>query len=134
MMGLGSVSAALSHAIGHDIGVKYNVRHGYTSCVTQPYVMEFNRPASARQQALLAKAAGIDIRGMSDEAGAEAAARVVDEFITGLGMPHRLRDLEIPREDLMTIAELTLPEGGARSNPRPVSQPADLMEILERAW
>jgi alcohol dehydrogenase class IV len=134
MMGFGSVSAGLSHAIGHVIGVKYNVGHGYTSCVTQPYVMEFNRPTSARQQALLAKAAGIDIRGMSDEAGAEAAARVVDEFIMGLGMPHRLRDLEIPREDLMTIAELTLPEGGAQSNPRPLSQPADLMEILERAW
>ena len=134
MMGSPSVGAGLSHALGHVIGVKYNVGHGYTSCVTQPYVMEFNRPDSARQQALLARAAGIDIRGMSDEAAAEAAARVVDEFILGLGMPHRLRELEIPREDLPAIAELTLREGGPRSNPRPLNQPEQLMEILEKAW
>ena len=39
--------------------------------------------------------------GMSDEAAAELAARTVDDFILGLGMPHRLRELEIPEEDLL---------------------------------
>ena len=97
MMGAPSVGSGLSHAIGHVVGVKYNVGHGYTSCITQPYVMEFNRPASADKQAMLARAAGIDTRGMSDEIAATAAARVVDEFILGLGMPHRLREMEIPR-------------------------------------
>ncbi|MFQ6030091.1 MAG: iron-containing alcohol dehydrogenase [Dehalococcoidia bacterium] len=134
MMGSPSVGAGLSHALGHVIGVKYNVGHGYTSCVTQPYVMELNRPVSARQQALLARAAGVDIRGLSDEAAAEAAAQAVDELILGLGLPHRLRELEIPREDLPVIAELTLRDGGSRNNPLSVTQPEHLMELLERAW
>jgi maleylacetate reductase len=134
MMGAPSVGSGLSHALGHVIGVKYSVGHGYTSCVTQPYVMEYNRPASAHKQALLARVAGIDIRGMSDEAAAEAAARVVDEFILGLGMPHRLRDLEVPREDFPEIARLTLQDGAGRNNPVPVTSPEQVIEVLEKAW
>ena len=96
--------------------------------------MEYNRPASARQQALLARAAGIDIRGMNDEAAAEAAARVVDEFIMGLGMPHRLRDVEVPKEDFDQIAELTLRDGAGRNNPMPITTKAQIIEVLEKAW
>ncbi|PKB70888.1 MAG: hypothetical protein BZY87_08325 [SAR202 cluster bacterium Io17-Chloro-G6] len=68
MMGAPNFATGLSHAIGHIIGVHYSVGHGYTSCVTQPYVMEYNRPVSAHKQALLARSAGLDTRGMSDEA------------------------------------------------------------------
>ena len=47
MMGAPNFAVGLSHALGHVIGVRYAVGHGYTSCVTQPYVMEYNRPVSA---------------------------------------------------------------------------------------
>ncbi len=134
MMGAPSVGSGLSHAIGHVIGVKYGVGHGYTSCVTQPYVMEFNRPASADKQAMVAQAAGLDTRGMSDEAAAEAVAAVVDDFIMDLGMPHRLRELEIPHEDLPEIARLTLEDGPSRNNPVQVTGPEELMPLLEKAW
>ena len=134
MMGAPSVGSGLSHAIGHVIGVKYSVGHGYTSCVTQPYVMEFNRPASADKQAMLAQAAGLDTRGMSDETAAEAVAAVVDEFIMELGMPHRLRELEIPQEDLPEIARLTLEDGPSRNNPVQVTGPEELLPLLEKAW
>ena len=134
MMGAPSVGSGLSHAIGHVIGVKYSVGHGYTSCVTQPYVMEFNRPASADKQALLAQAAGLDTRGMTEETAAEAVAAVVDDFIMELGMPHRLRELEIPQADLPEIARLTLEDGPSRNNPVQVSSPDELLPLLEKAW
>lgn len=134
MMGAPNFAVGLSHAIGHVVGVKYAVGHGYTSCVTQPYVMEYNRPASAGKQALLARAAGCDIAGMSDEAAAGLAARAVDDFIVGLGMPHRLRDLEIPERDLPDIAAQTLSDRGCRSNAILVTEAAQVMEVLRRAW
>ena len=134
MMGASSVGSGLSHAIGHVIGVKYSVGHGYTSCVTQPYVMEYNRPASVDKQAMLARAAGLETRGMSEEAAAEAAARVVDEFILGLGMPHRLRELEIPREDLRDIAQLTMEDGAGGNNPVTIGSVDQVLEVLEKAW
>ena len=134
MMGAPNFATGLSHAIGHIIGVHYSVGHGYTSCVTQPYVMEFNRPVSAAKQALLARSAGLDTRALSDEAAAKAAARAVDEFVLGLGMPHRLRELEIPEEDLPKIAELVLTDGGCRNNPVPITSAEQVMEILRAAF
>lgn len=134
MMGAPNFATGLSHAIGHILGVKYSVGHGYTSCVTQPYVMEFNRPVSAAKQALLARSAGLDTRGMSDEAAAEAAARAVDDFIMGMGLPHRIRELEIPEEDLPEIAELVLTDGGCRNNPIPITSVDQVMEVLKAAF
>ena len=134
MMGAPNFATGLSHAIGHIIGVHYSVGHGYTSCVTQPYVMEFNRPVSAAKQALLARSAGINTRGLSDEAAAEAAARAVDDFVLRLGMPHRLRELEIPEEDLPKIAELVLTDGGCRNNPVPITSSEQVMEVLRAAF
>ena len=134
MMGAPNFAMGLSHAIGHIIGVHYSVGHGYTSCVTQPYVMEFNRPASAHKQALLARSAGLDTQGMSDEAAAEAAARAVDDFILGMGMPHRIRELEIPEADLPKIAELVLTDGGCRSNPVPITSTEQVLEVLRKAF
>jgi alcohol dehydrogenase class IV len=134
MMGAPNFAMGLSHAIGHILGVKYSVGHGYTSCVTQPYVMEFNRPVSAAKQALLARSAGLDTRGMSDDAAAEAAARAVDDFIMGMGMLHRIRELEIPEEDLPEIARLVLTDGGSRNNPIPVTTVEQVMEVLKAAF
>ena len=134
MMGAPNFATGLSHAIGHIIGVHYSVGHGYTSCVTQPYVMEFNRPVSAAKQALLARSAGLDTRGLSEEAAAKAAARAVDDFVLGLGMPHRLRELEIPEEDLPKIAELVLTDGGCRNNPVPITSAEQVMEVLRAAF
>ena len=134
MMGAPNFAVGLSHAIGHIIGVKYQVGHGYTSCVSQPYVMEYNRPASASKQAMLARAAGHNTAEMSDEAAAELAARSVDEFILGLGMPHRLRELEIPEEDLPEIADLVLGDRGCLTNAIPVTEASQVMEVLRRAW
>ena len=134
MMGAPNFATGLSHAIGHILGVKYSVGHGYTSCVTQPYVMEYNRPVSAAKQALLARSAGIDTVGMSDDAAAEAAARAVDDFILGMGMPHRIRELEIPEADLPEIAELVLTDGGCGNNPIPITTTEQVMEVLKKAF
>lgn len=134
MMGAPNFATGMSHAIGHILGVQYSVGHGYTSCVTQPYVMEYNRPVSTGKQALLARSAGFDTKGMSDDAAAELAARAVDDFILGLGMPHRIRELEIPEEDLPKIAELVLTDGGCKSNAIPITTADQVMEVLKKAF
>jgi alcohol dehydrogenase class IV len=58
----------------------------------------------------------------------------VDDFILGLGMPHRIRDLEIPEEDLPAIADAVLADGGCRSNPVPVTTTDQVMQVLTKAY
>mgnify|MGYP003312360133 FL=1 len=96
--------------------------------------MEYIRTVSAHKQALLARSAGIDVRGMDDETAAECAARAIDDFIEGLGMPHRLRELEIPREDLLVIAEMALDDGATKNNAIPMTSVDQMMQVLEAAF
>ena len=49
-------------------------------------------------------------------------------------MPHRLRELEIPEEDLPEIAELVLGDGGCRTNAIPITATGQVMEVLRRAY
>jgi len=124
----------LSHALGHVIGPRYSLNHGYTSCATLPAVMEFNRPASAQKQALLARSAGVDTRGLSEEAAAARASDAVAELIRRVGMPSTLRELKIPREDIPVIAKLVLGDGGCAYNAVAVTSAEQVVSVLEKAW
>jgi alcohol dehydrogenase class IV len=50
--------------------------------------------------------------------------QVFDPLPMGLGMPQRLRDLEVPWEDFPAIARLTLQDGACPNNPVPVNSPS----------
>lgn len=121
---IGGVPMGASHAIGHILGGTCNVPHGYTSCVMSPYVLEWNAQHDAsRQGRILAGLGG---------AGA-SAADALDAFIAGLGMPRRLRDVGVGEDRFQQVAEYTLLDIWGRTNPRPVTSPEDILEILRRA-
>ena len=135
MHGTPNVRLGLSHAIGHVLGVQFDIPHGITACVTQPYTMEFNRPASAGKQAMFATAAGVATNGMTDEEAAIAGARRVDRLITDLGLPHRLRDVNVPAADLPRLARLVVHDVNANKwNAIPVSEPEQVLAVLQAAW
>ena len=49
-------------------------------------------------------------------------------------MPHRLRELEVPEEDLLEIAELVLEDGGCRNNAIEITEASQVLEVLRRAF
>jgi len=134
MFGIGNVNLGLSHGIAHQLGARCNVPHGMTSCVMLPTVMEFNRAATAERQAQVAKAAGVDIAGMSDEQAAAIAYEAILDLIKGLGLPHRLRDVGVRREDFAALAEDTLKDPIVKTNPTPVTSVPQVLGLLEKAW
>jgi maleylacetate reductase len=119
------VGTAASHAIGHTLGGSYGVPHGITSCVTLPAVLRWNSSANADRQRRVSA-----ILGEPETPAAELVARLVER----LGLPRRLRDVGIRREDLRPIAEHALHDAPIRANPRPIRSADDIMEILELAW
>ena len=96
--------------------------------------MEFNSAATAERQVLVAKAAGVDTAGMSNEKAAALASETVLDLIKGLGLPHRLRDVGVRKEDFAALADDTLKDPIVKTNPTPVTSVAQVLGLLEKAW
>jgi maleylacetate reductase len=123
--GLGRVDWGASHGIGHQLGAVANVPHGHCSCVVLPSVLRWNRSVNAAQQAVVAQALGA-----KDGDAATAVAKLAET----LGQPTRLRDVGVRPEHYDAIAAGAMQNVFVRSNPRPITEPAQIREILEMAW
>ncbi|HWA63129.1 MAG TPA: iron-containing alcohol dehydrogenase [Caulobacteraceae bacterium] len=113
-----------SHAIGHTLGGSYGVPHGETSCVALPAVLKWNEAVAPERQRLVAA-----LMGRPDLSAADA----VRGLAQSLGLPTRLSDVGIRPDQFQAIAEHTMTDRGVRSNPRPITGPADIVEILQIA-
>lgn len=121
--GLGRTPFGASHGIGHQLGAVSGVPHGLCSCVLLAAVLDWNAEANAEQQALVARALG-----------ATRASEGVRALVRDLGLPGRLRDVRVAREDLPHIAASALSNRWVASNPRPIREASDALAILQSAW
>lgn len=117
------VPMGASHAIGHVIGSVYDIPHGLTSCIALPAVMQFNYRADDPVFDAIARALG--------GASGVDAPDLLRSFIADLGLPTTMTALGLGRETFATIADGVMHEGWARTNPRPLTQPDDVLPILE---
>ncbi len=100
----------LSHDLGRRIGASYRVPHGYTSCVTLAPTLAVVREHHPEHRWTV----------LADALGGEPAERVA-ALVEGLGLPSRLSEVGVPKEDLDAIAD----EFGEKAD--------DAREILRRA-
>lgn len=118
------VPMGASHGIGYVLGAVFDVPHGHTSCIMLPAVMRWNKTANAARQALVAAAMGHP---------GQDAGDVLDAFIGGLAMPRSLRDVKVAPEHFERIATQAMGTPWVPRNPRPISGPAEVTEILALA-
>jgi len=123
--GAAGVKKGASHGIGHMLGGVADVPHGYTSCVMLPSVLAWNEGVNGDQQAAVSEALGRP---------GEPASKVVGELISNLGMPTRLRDVGVTQDQFREIAEASMHDRWIPSNPRKITDPSQVVEILEMAW
>lgn len=120
----GGVEMGASHAIGHVLGGTCDVPHGYTSCIMLPHVLRYNRAANSERQRLVAEAMGHP---------GEDAADVIAAFVADLGLPRRLAEVGVKREQFAVIAANTMREHWLHMNPRKINGPEQVLEILDAA-
>ena len=135
MASLGNLGGlGLNTAIAHHVGGIFDVPHGEANAILLPHTMRYNAEACADRLALIADAMGINTGGMSDDEAAKAAADGVESLRRSLGLPGRLRDVNVPEEGLELIASATLHDRALATNPRPVSDAGPIMTVLRKAW
>lgn len=132
--GAGKGGIGLGHGICHQLGGVCDVPHGISGCVVLPHMMAFNRPATLERQREIARAIGIPVDQMSPEAAAEEAEARVRGLIAALGLPSRLQDVGVRREDLPKVAEMTLRDRTLSPTPRPPRDAQEILLLLEQMY
>lgn len=125
LAGLGILRAAYgaSHGIGHSLGAATGMSHGYTSCVMLPHVMRFNQDKTVQAQEAIAQALGSN----------GSAADQVSQLIASLGMPQTLSSQNVKPTDHRKIAEGAMENLWVKTNPQPISDPAQIEALLAQA-
>jgi maleylacetate reductase len=127
---LAKAGMGVHHGLCHILGGRYNAPHGVLNAIILPHAMRFNLPIAGRAYRDLARPFRVETN--SADVGEKVCA-AVSEFVRGLGVPQRLRDLGIPEADLPSIAQESLSSKSVQANPRPVTLQGAL-GILEAAW
>lgn len=124
----------LSHALGHQIGPRWGVAHGVTSCITLPHAMRFMAGLAPQRFGHIAQGYGIPFDPSNPAPAALACADRTAEFIGRLNVPHRLRDVNVPKEEVEQIAG-TVQHEVARMNvvDREVTR-QEILAILDQAY
>jgi maleylacetate reductase len=118
---LGGSMLALGHALAQGLGGRYGVPHGALNALTLPAALRFNQPVAAEA-----------IKRFAEALGSADAAEAVEE-LAKLGGFERLRDLGIPEDAPVAVAEAVAARPGAQANPRPVTS-EDVESLLRALW
>jgi alcohol dehydrogenase len=124
----------VSHALGHQIGPKWDVAHGVTSCITMPHAMRFMAEIAPQRFGPIAEGLGVRFDPANPRAAAFECADQVAKFIAQFEVPHTLRDAGVPHGEIHQIAATVLDEvERSKVVDRPVTR-EEIVGLLEAAY
>ncbi|RAH70224.1 iron-containing alcohol dehydrogenase [Aspergillus aculeatinus CBS 121060] len=135
----GALQLGASHGIGHQLG-PLGVGHGETSCILLPAVCKYNAAHGANRdrqeklkQFLVKRAEVVEVlrRQGKEELDQVDLGDVLDAVIRELGMPRSLREVGVGRDQLDCLAENSLHDRWCQTNPVPLKEKSQVLEILE---
>ncbi len=128
-----NVGVALVHALEYPLGGLTHCSHGAGNGLFLPYVMRFNLPEREAEIARVAEFLGVNTQGMIQPQAAHAAIERVEALKRAIGIPARMSELGVTREEIPALAEKTFAiKRILRVNPRTVTL-RELQSILEAA-
>ena len=134
VFGMTNAGLGLSHALGHQIGPRWDVPHGVTSCITLPHTMRFMAAAAPGRFGPIAQAFGVSFDPAHAETAALECADRMSRFIAQFRLPQRLRDVMVPMEEIREVAHLVHDIlDSAQVSDRPVTR-EQLASVLTAAY
>ena len=129
----------LIHAIGHALGGVSRVPHGDAMSILMPHCMRFNKDKLEKQYAkLLLYIAGEEVLiNTPKEKRADKTIETIENLLNRLnklsGLPTKLSDTGVKKENFDKIAKKALNDGAMIVNPKQVTYD-DVIEILNKAY
>ena len=137
-MAISYTETNLAHAMAESLGGEYNLHHGLTVGLFSPIALRFNIERSnemlhkySQVISLLDGQYQTDFR--KDRAViAKEFANVLGNFLTNLGIPRTISDLNIQSPDPIKLARTAMNMGSIKSNTVQV-QENDLVELFKQS-
>jgi len=104
------------HSLAHPLSSLLDTHHGLANAVNIPYGMRFNIGGFEDKFRRIARTLEL-----KEETG-EAVVNYLFELNSNLSIPHRLRDIQVQKEHLDTLADLAFADFAHPNNPKPVSR------------
>jgi alcohol dehydrogenase class IV len=117
---LGLAGLALAHAMAQALGGTYGLPHGAMNALCLPPALEFN---AAIVPAAVAR--------LGEVLGGDAVERA--RALAVLGGFDRLRDFDVPEDELPSVAEAASRRAGNQANPRPATA-AEILGLFRAIW
>ena len=122
------------HAMAYPLGARFHVPHGVANSLLLPYVMEQNFRSNLEKFATIARTMGEETDGLSLREAAMRAVVAVKDISDDVGVPQRLRDLDVPQDALEGMAVATMEVTRLMSNnPKELSLD-DVRAMWKAAW
>ena len=132
-MAFSNVGLGIVHSMAHPLGARFDIAHGVANALLLPFVMEYNMQSAKAKYADIARAMGVDVKGLSEDDAANAAIEAVKELSKKIGIPQRLQDIGIKETDLPMLAKDAIIDPCTGGNPAPVTE-ADILAIYKKAF
>ena len=117
----------LSHLLGHQIGPRWDVPHGVTSCITLPHAMRFMAGIAPQRFGPVAEGFGIPFDAANPKTAALACADRTADFIAQFDVPRTLSAAGVPRAE---IGEIVAPIARELEHMGVVDRPLTEQEVL----
>jgi alcohol dehydrogenase class IV len=125
-----------NYAVSTALHVRYpHVGQGESTSVVHAAKIRLSDTVDARSARQVAEALEVWRDGMNGRSAALAVADTLESLYTRVGVPTRLRQLDIPREELRDIANETVKNFNANAGVRSAQEQIDeAMRLLEAAY
>lgn len=128
-------TGASAYALATALHIRYHhVWQGESTSCVMPTVTRLTPPDNAESAARIADALGVWRKGMNSVDAANATADRLEEIYREIGMPSRIRDVDIPKADLPLLAQDTLKNFNANPGNRPDDYVDQMLSLLEASW
>jgi alcohol dehydrogenase class IV len=114
------------HSLAHPLSSLLDTHHGLANAVNIPYGMEFNISGFEYKFRKIARTLEL-----KDETG-ESVVKYLFDLNSRIAIPHKLRDINVKKEHIETLADLAIADFAHPNNPKPVTR-EDFKTLYTRA-
>lgn len=121
-MSFTNVGLGIVHSMAHPLSAFYDVPYGVANALILPYVLKFNSVACEDKMITLAKAFDPEFdERYGSEAATERCVELINTFNSVAGLPHKLKEINVNKEDIDALAREALNDAATPDNRREVN-------------